>query len=84
MHQDKINSQVDLLKDYCFPDEQIKKIKEKEDILFLFSEDEYKEDLTGWKKYIFESKKLDDNYNYGLVVGKLTNSIHWDKVISYQ
>ena len=82
--QDKINSQVDLLKDYSFPDALIKKIKEKENILFLFSENEYKEDLVEWKKYIFESKKLDDNYNYGVVVGNLTNSIHWNKVVSYK
>ncbi|HHL0314782.1 TPA: response regulator [Legionella pneumophila] len=82
--QDKINSQVDLLKDYSFPDELIKKIKEKENILFLFSENEYKEDLVEWKKYIFESQKLDDNYNFSIVVGNLTNSIDWDKVVSYQ
>lgn len=82
--QDKINSQVDLLKDYSFPDALIKKLKEKENILFLFSENEYKEDLADWKKYIFESKKLDDNYNYGVVVGNLTNSIHWNKVVSYK
>ncbi|MCL5071242.1 MAG: response regulator, partial [Actinobacteria bacterium] len=72
------------LKDYSFPDELIKKIKEKENILFLFSENEYKEDLVEWKKYIFESQKLDDNYNFSIVVGNLTNSIDWDKVVSYQ
>lgn len=82
--QVKIDSQVDLLTDYCFPDNMIKKIKDKENILYLFSENEYKEDISEWKKYIYESKKIDDNYSYALVVGRLTNSIHWDRVVSYQ
>jgi len=82
--QDKVKSQVDLLKDYCFPEELIKGIEKKEDLLFLFSENEYKEDLGNWEKYIFKSKKLDDNYNFSVVTGSLTNSINWKRVAPYQ
>ncbi|USQ15557.1 response regulator (plasmid) [Legionella lytica] len=81
--QKKIKSQVDLLRDYGFPDELIIGIENKETLLFLFSENEYKEEITNWKKYIFKSKKLNDDYSFSIVKGNLTKSIDWDKVASY-
>ena len=83
-NQEKINEQANLLSDYNFPEDLITKLKNKEKILFLFSEKEHKEDLTEWKKYIYESKKLDDIYNYAVVDGRLVTSIIWGNVVPYQ
>ncbi|MBA2648113.1 MAG: response regulator [Legionella sp.] len=82
--QDRVNNQVDLLIDYCFPEDSINRLKNKEDLLFLFSENEHKEDLENWNKYIFHSSKLDEYHNYSVVSGKLTNSINWDRIATYE
>lgn len=82
--QENVDEQVNLLSDYNFPEDLIRKLKNKEKLLFLFSEKEHKEDLMEWKKYIYESKKLDDTYNYAVVSGRLISSITWDNVVPYQ
>lgn len=82
--QKKANEQADLLGGYNFPEETIKKIQGKENILFFLSDSEYKEPSLNWKKYIFEAKKLDDNYSYSIVSGQLTHSISWSNIAPYE
>ncbi len=82
--QRKANEQADLLSGYGFAESTIKKIKDKESILFLLSDSEHKEPALNWEKYIFESNKLVDGYSYSVVSGSLTNSISWGSVASYE
>ena len=81
--QEKANEQADLLKGYGFEACYVKKIKDKENILFLLSVNEYKEPAENWTKYMFESQKLDDDYSYSVVSDSLTNSISWETVVRY-
>ena len=81
--KNKIDDQVGLLEVLDFPLDIIDKIKNKNSVLFLFSDKEYKEQVSSWEKYIFESIKLDDNYHYSIINGRITDSIDWDSIGSY-
>lgn len=80
----KIDEQVSLLKGYDFSKILTQCIANKNNLLFLFSENEYKEPLKSWEKYIFRAKKLNETYSYSIVEGNLTNSIQWEKVTPYE
>jgi CheY-like chemotaxis protein len=79
----KLTEQLDLIKGYDVPEKTINLIENKEKILFLFSENEYKENISEWVNYMFDAKNMDDNYNYSIVKGNVTNSIDWNRVVSY-
>jgi CheY-like chemotaxis protein len=82
--QQKANEQADLLSGYGFAESTIKKIKNKENILFLLSDSEHKESALNWKQYILESNKLDNDYSYSVVSGSLAMSISWESVAPYE
>ena len=79
----KIDDQVGLLEGLDFPLDIIEKIKNKSSILFLFSDKEYKEQVSSWKKYIFDSIELDGNYHYSIINDRITDAIGWDGINSY-
>ncbi len=81
--QSKIDDQIDLLEGLDFSSEIVEQIKNKSKILFLFSDEECKEPVSGWEKYIFESIKLDENYNYCIINDRITDSINWDGIAPY-
>ena len=81
--QRKANEQADLLSGYGFAESTIKKVNDKENILFLLSDSEYKESALNLEKYIFESNKLDDDYSYSVVSGSITKSISWGSIVSH-
>ena len=81
--QSKIDDQIELLEGLDFSSEIVEQIKNKSKILFLFSDEECKEPVSGWKKYIFESIKLDGNYNYCIINDRITDSINWDDIAPY-
>ena len=82
--QKKIDEQVELLKGYNFSDSLIEEIQKKEKLLFLFSEAECRETSDAWNKYIFQSTKVNNIYNYSIAHGYLTHSIKWGDVIPYE
>lgn len=81
--QNTADEQAALLKGYSFSEARIKKILNREEILFLFSGYEYKESIENWENYIFSAERLDDNYSYSIVKGHLTNSIDWKRAIAF-
>lgn len=82
-HNNELNEQLELLQGYDVPDEIIESVAKKEKILFLLSEKEYKKPIDEWVNHMFDSKKLDNNYHYSIVNGQLSDSIDWDRVVSY-
>ncbi|EHL29704.1 response regulator [Legionella drancourtii] len=82
-HVKDLSDQLDLLKGYDLPEQIMDSVAKKEKILFLLSEKEYKKPVEEWVKYLFESKKLDDNYYYSIIQGNITDSIDWNRVVSY-
>ena len=82
--QNKANEHSDLLSGYGFSQDIVQKIKERESILFLLTENEYKEPALQWRKYIFDAKKLDANYSYSVVHAPITGSINWEIIMSYE
>lgn len=82
-HNQELEEQLDLLHGYDLPVQIMESIIKKEKLLFLFSEKEYKKPINGWVEYMFDSKKLDNNYYYSIVCHHLTDAIDWDRVVSY-
>lgn len=82
-HNKELDEQIELLHGYDVPDQIMNGVIKKEKILFLPSSSEYKKTVGDWVKYMFDSKKLDDNYYYSIVSGQLTDSIDWERVVSY-
>ena len=78
-----LNQQLELLEGYEVPDQVIASLAKKEKMLFLLSEQEYKQPVGEWTQYMVESKILDSNYYYSVVNRHLTDSIQWDSVASY-
>lgn len=81
--QRKSDENVDLLLAYEFDENTVDKIRQKNCILFLFSDGERMEASKNWEKYIFEAKKLDDSHSYS-IVGVKINSIPWQNITSYE
>lgn len=79
-HVKEVADQVELLSGYESPDSVIKSIQNKEKILFLLTEKEYKKPIAEWDQYMFDAKQLDENYYYSIVKGELTDSVNWDRV----
>ena len=82
--QNKRNDQISLLEGLDSQDSLIEQIKNRDKILFLFSDNEYKESVTDWGKYVFNSTKLDDIYNYSIIENRIVDSIKWNCIESYQ
>lgn len=82
-HATELKEQLDFLQGYDVPDQIISSVAKKEKMLFLLSEEEYRKPIDEWVRYIFESKKLDNNLYYSVIEGRLTDSVKWDKVVSY-
>jgi CheY-like chemotaxis protein len=82
-HVEELALQLDLLQGYDLPEKMMTAVAKKEKILVLFSEKEYKKPLTAWLEYMFDAKKLDNNYYYTITQDQITDSIDWEKVISY-
>ena len=82
-HTKELTDQLDLLEGYELPDHIINSVAKKEKILFLLSEKEYKKPIGEWVDYLFDSRKLDDSYYYSIIQAPLTDSIEWDRVVSY-
>ncbi|MBA2653010.1 MAG: response regulator [Tatlockia sp.] len=82
-HIEELTEQMDLLQGYDLPKQLMCSVYKKEKILFLLSESDYKKSVSQWINYLFDSKKLDDNYFYSIIQDHLTDSIDWGRVISY-
>ncbi len=78
-----LNQQLELLEGYEVPDQVIASLAKKEKMLFLLSEQEYKQPVGEWTKYMVDSKILDSDYYYSVVSRHLTDSIQWDSIASY-
>lgn len=82
-HVNELHEQLELLQGYNVPDPIIHSISQKEKLLFLLSENEYKKPISEWIDYMFEAKRLDENYYYSIVNERVTNSIKWHEIIPY-
>jgi CheY-like chemotaxis protein len=80
---EELTEQIDLLQGYELPEQLMRSVAKKEKLLFLLSEKDYKKPISQWVNYLFDSKKLDDNYFYSIIQDQLTDSIDWTKVFSY-
>jgi CheY-like chemotaxis protein len=80
---EELAEQIDLLQGYDLPEQLMITVAKKEKILFLLSEKDYKKPISQWVNYLFDSKKLDENYYYSIIQDQLTDSIDWSRVVSY-
>ncbi|KTC99890.1 response regulator [Legionella feeleii] len=74
---------LDLLAGYDLPDHVLKSVAKKEKMLFMLSEEDYKKPVEKWIENLFDAKKLDDNFYYGIIKNYLADSIEWGRVVSY-
>ncbi|AWN74924.1 response regulator [Legionella anisa] len=82
-HVKELSDQLDLMQGYELPEQTMAAVEKKEKILFLLSEKEYKKPIVEWVNYLFDAKKLDNNYYYSITQDYLTDSIDWERVVSY-
>ena len=82
-HKKELDEQVDLLDGYELPKQVMDSVRNKEKVLFLLSEEEYKKPVTEWINYLFAAEKLDDNYFYSITQNYATDSIDWGRVVAY-
>ena len=82
-HAIELKEQLDFLQGYDAPEEIISSIAKKEKMLILLAEEEYLKPIAEWFTYIFDSKKLDDNYCYSIIEGRLTDSVRWNEIVPY-
>ncbi|KTC87673.1 response regulator [Legionella drozanskii] len=82
-HKDELKDQIDLLDGYDLPAPTRTSVTNKEQILFLLTEKEYKKPIDDWLKYLFDARKLDDSYYYSITQNYSTDAIDWGKVTSY-
>lgn len=80
---EELADQIDLLQGYDLPEQLMVSVTNKEKILFLLSEKDYKKPISQWVDYLFDSEKLDDNYYYSIIQDHFTDSIDWNRVVSY-
>lgn len=58
-------------------------ICDRDGVEYALSEKEYKKPISEWGSYLFDAKKLDHNYYYSVIQSHLTDSIDWERVVSY-
>lgn len=80
---DEINEQIDLLNGYEISEIALNALKNKEKLLFLFSESDYKRPIQEWENFFLNSEKLDDEYSFAITKNKLTTAIEWNKIVSF-
>jgi CheY-like chemotaxis protein len=82
-HTQELTEQLELLQGYELSEQTMTAVSEKEKILFLLSEKEYKKPIANWVDYLFDAKKLDNNYYYSITQNYLTDTLDWKRVVSY-
>lgn len=82
-HIKDLIDQLDLLQGYELPTQTMNAVRNKEKILFLLSEKEYKKPISEWDSYLFDAKMLDHNYYYSITQSHITDSIDWERVVPY-
>lgn len=70
-------NQIKILDGFDAPPSLIKSLKNKQKVLFLLSEVEYKKPIEQWSDHLFEASPLGDDYYYSFIKGKISNSIKW-------
>ena len=81
-HANEIDDQIELLEGYESSESIVTPIKQKEKILFLLSEAEYKKPVTEWVEHMFNAEQFEVNYYYSIVKSAVTDSIDWARVVS--
>ena len=82
-HAQELTEQLELLQGYELSEQIMTAVSAKEKILFLLSEKEYKKPIAKWVDYLFDAKKLDNNYYYSITQNYLTDTLDWKRVVSY-
>ena len=82
-HIKELSDQLDLMQGYELPEQIMAAVAQREKILFLLSEKEYKKPTNEWVNYLFDAQKLDSDYYYSITQDHITDSIDWGQVASY-
>ena len=79
----EITEQISLVEGLGASKEMISLLKNRQKLLFLFSEENYKTPISHWDTFLLDANILSDGHYYSVVNGRITDSIHWDAVASY-
>lgn len=83
-HEKDFHTQIKMLEGFDNTQTLVNVLQQREKLLFLLSENEYKKPVTKWSEHLFECKPLPNgNCYYAIVNGKISNAIDWNKVIAY-
>lgn len=82
-HIKELSDQLDLMQGYELSEQIMEAVAQRKKILFLLSEKEYKQPTEKWVNYLLDAQKLDSNYYYSITQDYITDSIDWDRVVSY-
>ena len=59
-------------------------LKNREKLLFMFSESDYKRPISEWSSMLIDANKFNDTHYYSVFNGKLTDQVDWENIKSYR
>ncbi len=62
----EIDEQIELLNGYESSESIVDSLKQKKKLLFLLSEDEYKEPVSNWAENMYDATKLDECFYFSI------------------
>ena len=77
------NAQIDALLGLEGSDLMVEQLKQRDKLLFMLSEEEYRLPVDEWKKCLFSASKLSENLWYAIEKGPIKKSIDWENVEPY-
>ncbi|SFM08440.1 response regulator [Legionella jamestowniensis] len=79
----EINQQLELLEGYEGSYDLVKFISNKQKMLFIPTESDYKLCIRKWDRYLISSNQINDTHYYAMFKGHFTDQIEWGKIVSF-
>ncbi|HAT7956481.1 TPA: response regulator [Legionella pneumophila] len=79
----ELNQQLELLDGYEGSDDLVKCISNKQKMLFMPTESDYKICIRKWDRYLININQVNDTHYYAMFKGQFTDQIAWDKVVPF-
>lgn len=76
--------QIEMLEGLDGSDKIISTLKNRNQLLFLLGESDYKKNVHEWNSFLFDAKPLAKNYYYSIAEGYVSDSIEWKKLSPYE
>lgn len=80
----ELDEQVSIAEGLGASFELLESLNNREKLLFMFSESDYKRPIGDWSSLLVDANKFNDTHYYSVFSGKLTDQVDWEKVKGYR